>query len=122
MIFGSGFTGTFSSLSATHTGAPVNSIIFWCVEVFLLSFPIYAKETFMKDESRTAPQWMTGIKQGDWQQVSKPQLKAKQRPCYPMKTRVWATLILHRLRIPKRICGEAKEWNQGAFHIGRYRA
>jgi hypothetical protein len=38
---------------------------------------------------------MKGISHGEWQQISKPQLKSKQRPCYPLKTRVWSTLILH---------------------------
>jgi hypothetical protein len=49
----------------------------------------------MSQSKRTAPAWMTGIKQGEWQQISKFQLQSKQRPCYPLKTRVWATLILH---------------------------
>lgn len=49
----------------------------------------------MSDGKSHPPAWMKGISHGEWQQISKPQLKSKQRPCYPLKTRVWSTLILH---------------------------
>ena len=50
----------------------------------------------MRENGKTSPpSWMNGIKQGEWQQISKAQLRSKQRPCYPLKTRVWSTLILH---------------------------
>lgn len=49
-----------------------------------------------KQQALRVPEWMKiyGIKEGEYLSLTKAQLKAKTRPCYPLKTRVWALGIL----------------------------